>query len=636
MTSLSIERRQASSGSRKSHSAAEPVGLYPAKARLCIALLLVLGACLDRKGGNSTPSTSTAAVDAGGGQGGQGGMSGQGGVIDVPLLTGTGGTVPASQDGSLDIPQTTGSGGVILVGQGGAGGDLPQGTGTGGAILVGQGGIGSGGAVGQGGSTTSDAPVEKTPALPVGAACQTSGECSLGNCIDGFCCDSACTGCSACSNALTGKTNGTCAPVQSGQDPHSTCADETASSQCGNDGTCDGSGACRKVGTSHICTPASCSSDGKTFTPATTCDGKGTCTTATPQSCGAFQCATTGCLKTCAAQTDCGAGNYCNIGAGTCAAKKQNGQPATESHECTSGIVAGGVCCNASCGECNACSTGTCTPVANGTGCGSGRVCSGGNCQAGCWIGGGSGSFFASNTVNTSNNCQVCAPAKSTTTWSNNDGAQVPCGTCGGTASCANQTQGPCSKTPSTFYLDGDSDGYGNAAVSVSACSKPTGYVENSSDCNDGSGTIKPGYAVCSGNDRSYCDGTGPTKTEVCPDGCYGGTCRNDGTIGKAGWVSCGVGTGPLTTRCLASEGCGGGECNKTWGTHCDGPNDCKAGEKCCGAHDRGGSFESVCSTQECATLNKNTICDPLVPNDCPAFCRPGLIEGGYWSCQSS
>ena len=83
---------------------------------------------------------------------------------------------------------------------------------------------------------------------PPGAACDPSSagsDCQSGNCVDGFCCDTACKSlCTACSNAKTGAANGKCAPVKAGIDPDNECATE-ATSTCGRDGTCDGSGACR-------------------------------------------------------------------------------------------------------------------------------------------------------------------------------------------------------------------------------------------------------------------------------------------------------------------------------------------------------------------------------------------------------
>lgn len=52
----------------------------------------------------------------------------------------------------------------------------------------------------------------------------------------------------------------------------------------------------------------------------------------------------------------------------------------------------------------------------------------------------------------------------------------------------------------STFYADADNDGYGNASSTKKACSKPTGYVTDSTDCNDANANVNPGKAEVSGN----------------------------------------------------------------------------------------------------------------------------------------
>lgn len=59
-----------------------------------------------------------------------------------------------------------------------------------------------------------------------------------------------------------------------------------------------------------------------------------------------------------------------------------------------------------------------------------------------------------------------------------------------------------------TYYADADGDGYGNAAVSQMACSQPTGYVTNSTDCNDAVAAINPGHVevLYNGVDDN-CDG---------------------------------------------------------------------------------------------------------------------------------
>lgn len=44
-----------------------------------------------------------------------------------------------------------------------------------------------------------------------------------------------------------------------------------------------------------------------------------------------------------------------------------------------------------------------------------------------------------------------------------------------------------------TFYEDADGDGYGNPYVTTNACSQPSGYVANNTDCNDTNAAVNPG-----------------------------------------------------------------------------------------------------------------------------------------------
>ncbi|MFM9005052.1 MAG: MopE-related protein, partial [Flavobacteriales bacterium] len=58
-----------------------------------------------------------------------------------------------------------------------------------------------------------------------------------------------------------------------------------------------------------------------------------------------------------------------------------------------------------------------------------------------------------------------------------------------------------------TFYRDQDGDGYGNASVTTTACSAPTGYVSNSTDCNDNSSSINPAAVeICSNSVDDNCN----------------------------------------------------------------------------------------------------------------------------------
>ena len=58
----------------------------------------------------------------------------------------------------------------------------------------------------------------------------------------------------------------------------------------------------------------------------------------------------------------------------------------------------------------------------------------------------------------------------------------------------------------STWYADADSDGYGDVADTLVSCDQPTGYVGDSSDCDDTDGAVNPGATeLCNGIDDD-CD----------------------------------------------------------------------------------------------------------------------------------
>ena len=66
-----------------------------------------------------------------------------------------------------------------------------------------------------------------------------------------------------------------------------------------------------------------------------------------------------------------------------------------------------------------------------------------------------------------------------------------------------------------TYFLDADSDGYGDAASFISSCSQPTGYVIPSTDCNDNDASINPGATDFPDNNiDENCDGADATAFE--------------------------------------------------------------------------------------------------------------------------
>ena len=263
-----------------------------------------------------------------------------------------------------------------------------------------------------------------TCSVNAGQDCHQSGcaVCGTGQCVDGVCCDAACSGaCEACTAALTGSPDGTCAPatattdpdddcgpcalcdgagacapVAAGTDPRDRCAaDPGYPGSCGADGRCDGQGNCRSVAPQGVaCGSATC---GGGQASGKLCNGAGSCVTDV-LSCGLFQCdaAGQGCLQACTTASDCTAGAFCDNGA--CSDKKTAGQLCSAAVECGTGYCADGVCCDSACtGQCEACDgapdPGACAPVDGaphpghsacaGTGGDCGGVCDGVN-RASC------------------------------------------------------------------------------------------------------------------------------------------------------------------------------------------------------------------------------------------------------------
>ncbi len=81
-----------------------------------------------------------------------------------------------------------------------------------------------------------------------------------------------------------------------------------------------------------------------------------------------------------------------------------------------------------------------------------------------------------------------------------------------------------------TWYLDGDEDGYGSDDDTTTACDEPTGYVDVGGDCDDGDAAYNPGASEddCTDPNDYNCDGSvgytdddgdGWAACEECDDG---------------------------------------------------------------------------------------------------------------------
>ncbi len=147
-----------------------------------------------------------------------------------------------------------------------------------------------------------------------------------------------------------------------------------------------------------------------------------------------------------------------------------------------------------------------------------------------------------------------------------------------------------------TFYADADSDTYGNSSVTTEACSAPSGYVSNSTDCNDGAGSVHPNATEsCNGTDDD-CDGTTDegVKTTFYADAdndTYGNlNATTDACEAPSGYVS-------NTT-----------DCNDSAGSVNPGATDVcnQVDDNCDGETDVGANGQPTCDTS-CPTVKKYT-----------------------------
>lgn len=163
--------------------------------------------------------------------------------------------------------------------------------------------------------------------------------------------------------------------------------------------------------------------------------------------------------------TACNNGQFCN--AGTCK---------------TGCFVSGTFYATAAANPANGCQT--CQPSfattswttgANGASCGTGQVCNAGSCQSGCWI---DGALVGSGTTNTSNACEICKPTVSTSTWSNNaDGTN-----CGTGKICVSGTCGASCDVGGTIYSTGALNP-GNGCQSCNPSFSTSTWYQVPSDC---------------------------------------------------------------------------------------------------------------------------------------------------------
>ncbi|MFK7988550.1 MAG: DNRLRE domain-containing protein [Sandaracinaceae bacterium] len=454
-----------------------------------------------------------------------------------------------------------------------------------------------------------------------GTSCTAGNQCASDQCVDGVCCNTACTDqCAACNN---GGSVGTCS-ARSGAplSPRTACTD-TDSDGC--DGTCNGSLTSACTYPSGVCRTQSCA--GSSLTEAASCNGNGSCPAMVTNPCpGNFACQTgTACRTSCGIDAHCASGNYCD--AGSCVPLEANGTSCSMGNECASTLCVDGVCCDGTCtGQCEACdvagSLGTCSAVTgaptggrmacntDSTVCGG--TCNGSNRSTCTFPGMGTECRAASCSINTATqaaNCQGDGTCGSL--------VEIDCSpfTCSGDA-CGATSCTVDSECASGFYCSGTSCvplltnglacALGTQCVSGECvddvcCDRGCG---GQCEACDQAGSIGTCSTVTSGapqGGRPMCLGTGTSCLGSC-DGSSATACGYPGAETNCAPASCTAGVASEPAACA-----GDGSCAAAVTLDCS-PYGCN-GDVCA----------STCAnTLECAVgffCSSGSICEPLQPN---------------------
>ena len=292
-------------------------------------------------------------------------------------------------------------------------------------------------------------------------------------------------------------------------------------------------------------------------------------------------------------------------------------------------------------------STTTWSNEPDGTGCASGGVCSSGTCVADCFIG---GVLIPAGTVDPLNGCQICTPATSTTTWSNEpDGLSCGSGQFCSSGTCASDcfisgvlvpasTVNPANAcqvcTPATSTTTWTTEPDGTSCASGEVCSSGACVA----DCFLRDLLILAG----TGNPANACQVCTPAASTTSWSSIADGTTCNDGnacTQTDACQAGACTGTNPVT--CMPSDAChAAGTCDPTSGT-CSNPTaadgtvcpggTCAAGvcaistsSSSGGGAGTGGSTTSSSSSGTgtggaTATSNSSSGCSCQIPDESPA-----------------
>ena len=420
-------------------------------------------------------------------------------------------------------------------------------------------------------------------------ACKSNEQCSSENCVDNFCCDTACyEGCKACSAAKKGNgADGVCGLIANDLDPDEECFG----------GSCDGRGTCKAYNGVECTANAQCLSnfcvDG--YCCNNLCNGLcQACSFAKKGSGYNGNCGSIAATKD--PDNECNPGEC--TGSGTCnqpQTPQANGSACASATQCLSGLCTDGVCCDSACNSpCMACSTAKKGSGTNGV-CGyisaerdPDNECNGGVCDGAgvCKFYNGASCTQTSQCLSNfcvdgrccgnicMGNCQACSAAKK---GGGSDGI------CGNIATntdpdeeCANSECNGSGACTATQWLAID----GEACVSGAQCL--SGYCADGVCCN--SWCLGSCQACTAAKKGEGLDGTcGPIKYDTDPDDeCWGGSCSGKGSCRQYNGLPC-----SSSTQCLSNYCVDGVCCN----------NGCKQSCQACSAAKKGQGSDGVCGS---------------------------------------
>ncbi len=522
--------------------------------------------------------------------------------------------------------------------------------------------------------------------LAQGSVCARNRQCTSSNCVDSYCCNSACSGgCDVC-NA----TAGSCTTLVAGSaglgcglylcDGSSaackiTCASDT---DCTSGNFCSGTNCVPALAQGQMCTRvrqcatgacadgyccnAACGGgcDACDATPGV-CTVRGAGATGVAPSCGAFLCngSSGACPVSCAADADCGSSYFCN--GGICTAQLGGGSACSTTRQCSSGFCVGNVCCSTACtGSCQTCGGGTCgdRPAGvSGTPSCAPYLCagSGGGCPSSCTIDGNcaSGSFCSGGACitklangQTCGGPNQCASGKCVDSYCCNADCTGNCDRCdvaGSLGTCTLVAAGGGGAPACTPYVCGGASAACPASCTMDAECASAYY------CNGATCTAKHANGV--GCSTAVECSSGFCADGVCCSSACGGTCdvcnAQPGTCTTPGGLPgsptcapylCVAGSATCPNSCSADAQCAAGSfCN---GTNCvplqGSGSVCARGAQCTSGY----CVDGVCCQTACA--GGCDVCN-VVPGSCTVValhtagsnpsCAPYLCDGTAGSC---